>query len=225
MFTKEARKAFEWRRLKIIFYRPMMITLCTVGFWRLVIVRFFSHWLSQLDMEATIGIAAVAAVSHTVIVAWALNNAIAGREKMYESLAERLYVMFVKFREQRIFWPLHPLLMLTSILMLMGVMLTKYQSLVTGYYAVACLTMIVAVFWEVAMVADDPLNSRWYDDDDHISTHDREMTMDEANAIMAREAAIKQLFAESALHRRLYYEPEDLRLMDAFRRRHKDFKS
>lgn len=216
LLSKEARKAFTFKRIRILFARPSIITFVMVVIWRRLVVPYISHWFHHLDIEVTASTLATAAVFHAILAAWVLSNALAGRQRMYECLETRNFVRFVQYRDERIFWPLHLLLVCFSIMMVVGAMMVSYQSLASGYYVLIAVTMMVTVYWEVAMVADDPLNSRWYEDDDHISSDCRTMDLSRARAIMEHERGVAELFEKSSIQQRLLYGPEDQILMKQF---------
>lgn len=228
MLTEEARKAFTFKRLRLLFFRPMVILVISLAFWRLVVVERFRHWLSYLDTEAIAMSVGASVLYHAVVATWAFGYALSGRQRMHDciNVEPRNLVAFVQLRDDRIFWPVHPLLLCFSILTQFGTMIVDYQSMVSGYFAMTTATIIVTLYWEVGMVADDPVNSRWYDDDERIPKEYRskEFTKDDAREIMDRERSLAESSLAYAIARRLRYESEDFKLMSDFCRRHPNFK-
>lgn len=219
MFTKNTLKLFSPRRLFILFLRPFLTAGTMLMFWRHVVTPRWAHNFPIEDSQVLANFVTMIACFHAIIAALTLATAISGRQKMYECLDQGNYIRFVQFREERIFWPVHLLLFCFSLCMVVGTMLIGYKSLITGTFVVFTTSLVITLYWEVAMVADDPLNSRWYRYEERVSDKLRLMTMAEAVALTEEEQRRRELLEGSSLCLRRFPTLDDQGIMDSFSRR------
>lgn len=167
------------RKARLMFIKPFGFTALIFGCWVLVRLRF-GHLFPLDDNQVAAQAAEIVAVFHAMIAARVYSKTTDERDELYEALDRGDYVKFVRLRDKRIEWHTHWMLATFSTVLIISVSIIHYESWVTGSFTVAAAALIVSVYWQAAMVADDPIGSGWLDDDGIITEELRHLTMEQA---------------------------------------------
>lgn len=171
------------RKARLLYPKPVGFTGVVLGLWFLV-RSWFGHLFPLNDNQVAAQAAEIIAVFHAMIAARVYSKTTDERDALYESLDRGDYIRFVRLRDKRIEWYTHWMLATFSTALLISVSIIHYDSTITGGFTVAATALIVSVYWQAAMVADDPIKSGWFDEDGIITNELREMTMEQALAKM-----------------------------------------
>lgn len=180
------------RRSRLLFW-PTVFAVIMYGVWRGVDL-YYGHYFSSEDTQLLGGIAGLVAAFHAIIAALTLSKADSGRRDMHRALNCGEYVQFVDLRDERIFWPIHWMLGSFSGIIIVCVMIIHYATEISGVCVVSGVSWVLAMYWQAALVTDNPLNSAWYRDDDvQIPEEFRTITRAQAELRMAEEKIRREM--------------------------------